>query len=67
MQTHSLKVPKISCGHCVKTIQNELSNLVGVRSVEGDPGQKTITVGWDSPATLEAIRALLSEINYPAE
>jgi len=67
MSNKILKVPKISCGHCVMTIKNELNDLEGVTSVEGNPDTKTITVDFDSPATLEKIRATLEEINYPAE
>jgi hypothetical protein len=34
--------------------------------VEGDPENKSITVEWEAPATLEIIRNTLNEINYPA-
>jgi copper chaperone CopZ len=48
------------------TIKRELGEMRGVSRVEGDPGAKKITVEWDAPATLEAIKATLREINYPA-
>jgi hypothetical protein len=48
------------------SIKNELTEIAGVHSVEGDPGTKSITVEWDAPATLELLKARLSEINYPA-
>jgi copper chaperone len=48
------------------TIKRELGELRGVALVEGDPAAKKITVEWDVPATLEAIKARLKEINYPA-
>ena len=66
METKKITVPNISCGHCVMTIQNELSELQGVFKVEGDPNTKEITVNWDVPATLEKIKSHLKEINYPA-
>jgi len=66
MEKQTLSIPNISCGHCVMTIKNELSELEGVASVEGDPGTKNIVVEWDAPATLEKIKATLQEINYPA-
>jgi len=62
-----LSVPNISCGHCVMSIKNELSEMKGVSSVSGDPATKKITVAFDAPATEEAIRKTLAEINYPAE
>ena len=52
MSQQSFKIPKISCGHCVMSIKNELSELAGVKAVDGDP---------------TTIRETLKEINYPAE
>ena len=67
MEKQTLNIPNISCGHCVKSIANELSELEGVSGVDGDPGRKTVTVSWDTPATLHKIKTLLEEINYPAQ
>ena len=66
MRKHIFTVPNISCKHCVMTIKNELSELEGVLSVEGNAENKSITVEWDNPSTLEKIRDTLKEINYPA-
>jgi copper chaperone CopZ len=49
------------------TIQRELGEIEGVQKVEGDPNKKEVAVDWDAPATLEKIKAVLKEINYPAE
>ncbi|MFH2218705.1 MAG: heavy metal-associated domain-containing protein [Pseudomonadota bacterium] len=67
MESQTLKIPNISCGHCVNSIKNELSELQGVTKVEGNPETKSITVEWDAPVTLEKIKDTLKEINYPAE
>ena len=66
METAKLSIPNISCGHCVMTIKRELGEVAGVSNVEGDPAGKNITLEWDSPATLEKIKEVLAEINYPA-
>lgn len=66
MEKQTFSIPNISCGHCVMSIQNELSEIEGIKAVEGDPASKTITVEWETPATLEDIRATLKNINYPA-
>ncbi len=66
METKTLQIPNISCGHCVMTIKNELSELEGVAGVEGDKDAKTISVKWDTPASLEKIKAKLTEIDYPS-
>ncbi|GAB4571108.1 MAG: heavy-metal-associated domain-containing protein [Anaerolineae bacterium] len=65
MQSKTFVVPNISCGHCVMTIKNEVSEVVGVSRVEADQATKQVTVEWDTPATWEQIQALLVEINYP--
>ena len=67
MEKQTLSIPNISCGHCVMTIKNELGEIAGISSVEGDPETKQITVQFDAPATLEKIKATLDEINYPAQ
>ena len=66
MAKETLSVPNISCGHCVMSIKNELSELEGVKTVDGDPTNKSITVEFESPVTLEQIKETLKEINYPA-
>ena len=67
MAQQTFSIPKISCGHCVMAIKNELSEMPGVQSVEGSPESKTMDVAWGAPASEEAIRAKLQEINYPAD
>ena len=66
MEKTTFTIPNISCGHCVMSIKNELGDLKGVSAVDGDPDLKSMTVTWEAPATLESIKAQLSEINYPA-
>ncbi|MFO8058639.1 MAG: heavy metal-associated domain-containing protein [bacterium] len=67
MNRKTVKVPNITCNHCVMTIKNELSELSGVKSVEGDPESKMITVEWDDSIDWDSISETLKEINYPAE
>ena len=66
MDEKTFTIPNISCGHCVMAIKNELGDVDGVKSVEGDPENKQITVQWEAPLTLEKIQETLQEINYPA-
>ncbi len=66
MEKETFSVPNISCGHCVMSIKNELSEMEGVSAVDGNPEAKSITVEWDAPASLERIKETLKEINYPA-
>lgn len=67
MTTKTFKVPNISCGHCVHTIEMEVGEMSGVQSVKAEQDSQMVTIVWDSPATWEGIEALLKEINYPPE
>ena len=67
MQTKTVVVPAISCHHCVRTIQNEVSEVKGVVSVQADEQSKQVTVAWDDQTNWETIRAKLVEIDYPPQ
>jgi copper chaperone CopZ len=66
METKTVQVPNISCGHCVHTIQNEIADLAGVQSVQADQQSKMVTIRWQPPATWDKIQDTLTEIGYPA-
>jgi len=66
MATVTYTIPNISCGHCLQTIKTELSELAGVKSVDGEVEKKIVTITYDAPADEERVLALLKEINYPA-
>lgn len=58
-------IPKISCSHCVNTIQTEVGGMSGVKSVKVNKDTKMVEIVFDAPASEEAIKALLAEIDYP--
>ena len=65
MKNVTYSIPNISCGHCVHTIQSEVSELEGVSEVRASAETKKVTIHFDTPASEEQIIALLKEINYP--
>lgn len=65
MSTVTYTIPNISCSHCVHTIQSELSELVGVKSVQADVTSKKVVVTYDPPATPGELVKVLQELNYP--
>ena len=67
MTTVIYNVPAIHCGHCTHTIEMEVGELQGVQSVKAEEASKKVTITFDNPASEEKIKALLAEINYPAE
>jgi copper chaperone len=66
MEKQTFHIPNISCGHCTRTIENELKEMDGINSVESSVDDKTVTVHYQSPITREKIVATLKDINYPA-
>jgi len=66
MTTVTYSIPNISCAHCVHTIQSELSELAGVKSVVANSQTRQATITYEPPADEAAIKELLSSINYPA-
>ena len=68
MATRTFKVPNISCGHCVMTIERDVGELEGVTAVKAREASQWVTVEWNEPpASWDTIQALLEEINYPPE
>ncbi|MEM7345137.1 MAG: heavy-metal-associated domain-containing protein [Chloroflexota bacterium] len=68
MTTKTFQVPNISCGHCVRTIENEVSELAGITQVTASEQTRMVTVSWEEgQQNWSEIEALLKEINYPPE
>ena len=65
MTSRSFEVPNVHCMGCVQAIKNELRELDGVASVNGDARSRMIEVEFEAPATWDAIVAALTEIEYP--
>ncbi len=66
MTTVTYSVPAIHCMHCTHTIELEVGELEGVKSVKADVDTKKVEIVFDTPATEDKIKALLTEIEYPA-
>jgi len=68
MSTKTINIPAISCSHCTHTIEMEVGELAGVTNVSANESSKDVTIEWQDPATWDAIRDLLVEIDFaPAE
>lgn len=65
MKTVVYDIDSISCHHCKHTIENEVSDLAGVKTVEVDVASRRASIVFETPATEGQIKALLEEINYP--
>ena len=65
MQSKTITVPNISCGHCTHTVETEVGDISGVKSVKANMDSQQVVVEWGDPATWDQIEAILVEINYP--
>ena len=65
MTSKTFEVPNIHCMGCVQAIKNELRELDGVASVDGDAHSRKIDIEFEPPATWQGIVAALTEIEYP--
>jgi len=66
MESKTVKVPSISCGHCVSTIEREISDVAGVAAVEAEQLTREVKVSWDPDATdWVVIRQALTDIDHP--
>jgi copper chaperone len=59
----SFSVPGVSCAHCRRAIEGEVSQVQGVESVEVDLDAKTVTVSGDALDPV-AIVAAIDEAGY---
>ena len=67
MESKTFKVPNIGCNGCVNTVKGELSDLEGVKKVDGVVDTKMVTVEYEAPASWEKIVGALQEIDYAPE
>ncbi|MEB2333326.1 MAG: copper ion binding protein [Anaerolineaceae bacterium] len=67
MTTVTYSVPAMHCNHCTHTIEMEVGELAGVQSVKANLDARKVEIMFDAPADETQIKALLAELNYPAE
>lgn len=65
--TQKYEVSGMTCGHCVASVTEELSELAGVDSVSVDlnaGGVSTVTVESETALDEDTVRAAVSEAGY---
>jgi copper ion binding protein len=67
MKTVTYVVPKIHCDHCLHTVEMEVGELEGVKSVQARLDETDVTVEFDDPANEDQIKAVLIDIDYPPQ
>ncbi|MEN2465450.1 copper chaperone CopZ [Ornithinibacillus sp. FSL M8-0202] len=65
MQSLTLDVRGMTCGHCKMSVEGALNELEGVSNVEVDLATGKVTVTYDeSKVTLEAMQEAVEEQGY---
>lgn len=62
--TSTYTVKGMTCGHCVQSVTEEVSEVAGVRGVEVDLASGRVTVSSDQPVDDAAVRAAVAEAGY---
>ncbi|MGW0662492.1 heavy-metal-associated domain-containing protein [Streptodolium elevatio] len=66
MSTATFTVTGMTCGHCVSSVQEEVSEVPGVRDVRVELASGLLTVSSDGDVDRDAVRAAVAEAGYSA-
>ena len=64
MTETTLSVPEIHCGHCKMSIEEAVGALEGVASAAVSVEQRTVSVTFDAPASIEGIVGAIEDQGY---
>ena len=67
MASTTYTVRGMTCGHCVNTVTEEISEITGVTSVEielVEGGDSPVTVASEAELDIDAVRAAVDEAGY---
>jgi copper ion binding protein len=64
MSTQTFTVTGMTCGHCVASVTEEVSEIAGVEDVAVDLATGAVTVTSTEPLEDDAVRAAVEEAGY---
>ena len=64
MSTSNFTVTGMTCGHCVASVSEEISEISGVRDVAVELSTGQVTVTSDDPIDQADVRAAVEEAGY---
>ena len=64
MSTETYEVSGMTCGHCVSSVTEEVSELAGVSDVQVDLAAGRLTVTADQPVGADEVRTAVEEAGY---
>ena len=68
MESKTVIIPNISCGHCKKRVEKTMNGVEGVSSAEVTVDAKSLTIAWDeSKVSWGDLQGALDKAGYPPE
>jgi len=64
MSTQNFTVVGMTCGHCVSSVTEEVTEIAGVSNVDVDLASGNVAVTATEPISDDAIRAAVEEAGY---
>lgn len=64
MTTSTYNVAGMTCGHCVSSVREEVSQVPGVTGVDVDLATGRLDISADAPVSGDAVRAAVEEAGY---
>lgn len=64
MSDNTYTVSGMTCGHCVASVTEEVSEIEGVRNVEVDLASGALTFESDQPVSRDAVDSAVREAGY---
>jgi len=61
----TIEIQNLKCGGCEATIQKKLSAEKGIQRVSVDVESSTVSLDYDTQATLEKVENTLTKLGYP--
>lgn len=62
--TQTFTVTGMTCGHCVASVTEEVSEIAGVENVDIDLATGSVTITSSTPLEDDAVRAAVEEAGY---
>ena len=64
MNTTTVTVTGMTCGHCAASVREEIGEIAGVQTVEVDVASGVVTIASDTPVDTSAIKNAVEEAGY---
>jgi copper chaperone len=64
MNTTTVTVTGMTCGHCATSVREEISEIAGVLAVDVDVARGVVSIDSDAPVDTAAIKNAVEEAGY---